>query len=197
MHIHIFGASGSGTTTLGRALASELDFAFLDADDFFWEQTEPPFREKKDFSKRQAELAAAATRAQSWVLSGSIIGWGDFLIPEIDLAVYLYLRPEIRLARLLARERERYGDRIAPGGDMHVSHEEFMAWAGSYDTAGLEQRSKASHAEWMRKLGCELLTIEGDEGKEEKIIKIRNALIQANRICQDLHQHHDLDIERA
>jgi hypothetical protein len=63
-------------------------------------------------------------------------------ITEIDLAVYVYLRPEVRLARLLVRERERYGDRIAPGGDMNASHEAFMAWAGRYDTAGLEQRSK-------------------------------------------------------
>jgi adenylate kinase family enzyme len=172
VHIHIFGASGSGTTTLGRALASELELAFLDADDFFWEQTEPPFREKKDIPERQAELATATKDADSWVLSGSVMGWGDFLIPEIDLAVYLYLRPEIRLARLLARERERNGDRIAPGGDMRASHEEFMAWAGRYDTAGLEQRSKASHAEWMLTLSCELLVIEGEERTREKIAQI-------------------------
>jgi adenylate kinase family enzyme len=36
MRICVFGASGSGMTTLGRALASDLELAFLDSDDFFW-----------------------------------------------------------------------------------------------------------------------------------------------------------------
>ena len=178
MHIYIFGASGSGTTTLGRAIASELALVFLDSDDFFWEQTEPPFLEKKERSKRQDELAEATRRAGSWVLSGCMMGWGDFLIPDIDLAIYLYLQPEIRLARLRARERERYGNRIAPGDDLRNSHEEFIAWAGRYDTAGLEQRSKASHEEWIRKLGCKLLTFECEGGNEEKIIQIKKALTQ-------------------
>lgn len=46
--IHIFGASGSGTSTLGRAVAARLGYAFLDADDFYWLPTDPPFREKRD-----------------------------------------------------------------------------------------------------------------------------------------------------
>ena len=41
--IHIYGASGSGTSTLGRYLAQRLDFAFLDADDYFWLPTDPKF----------------------------------------------------------------------------------------------------------------------------------------------------------
>jgi uridine kinase len=33
-HIHITGVSGSGVTTLGRALSKALGFAHLDTDDF-------------------------------------------------------------------------------------------------------------------------------------------------------------------
>lgn len=43
MLIHIFGASGSGTSTLGRAVAAGLGWRFLDTDDFFWLPTDPPF----------------------------------------------------------------------------------------------------------------------------------------------------------
>lgn len=33
--IHIFGASGSGTTTLGKRIADELGFKLMDTDDYF------------------------------------------------------------------------------------------------------------------------------------------------------------------
>jgi adenylate kinase family enzyme len=34
-HIHVTGASGSGTTSLGHALAEALDIRHLDTDHFF------------------------------------------------------------------------------------------------------------------------------------------------------------------
>lgn len=42
--IHIFGASGSGTTTLGESLSEVLKCKHYDTDDFFWEPTKPPFQ---------------------------------------------------------------------------------------------------------------------------------------------------------
>ena len=37
--IHIYGASGSGTSTLGRALADALGLVLMDSDDYFWQPT--------------------------------------------------------------------------------------------------------------------------------------------------------------
>ena len=42
-HLHITGASGSGTTTLGRALASAWAVPHADTDDYFWVPTTPPY----------------------------------------------------------------------------------------------------------------------------------------------------------
>ncbi|ASR09775.1 hypothetical protein CHY08_18390 [Rhizobium leguminosarum bv. viciae] len=52
VHIHVMGASGSGTTSLGRALAERLDIAHLDTDDFFWMPTDPPFTTPRDADER-------------------------------------------------------------------------------------------------------------------------------------------------
>ncbi|MEO6565651.1 MAG: adenylate kinase, partial [Casimicrobiaceae bacterium] len=52
MHIHITGASGSGTSTLGAALANHLDVAHFDADDFYWLPTVPPYTAKRDPASR-------------------------------------------------------------------------------------------------------------------------------------------------
>jgi adenylate kinase family enzyme len=42
--IHVMGASGSGVTTLGRALADALAFPHYGTDDYFWLPTTPPYR---------------------------------------------------------------------------------------------------------------------------------------------------------
>lgn len=34
--IHILGASGVGTSTLGKALADKLNYCHLDTDDYYW-----------------------------------------------------------------------------------------------------------------------------------------------------------------
>ena len=44
-----------------------------------------------------------------WVLSGSLSGWGDPLVPKFDLVVFLFVPNEVQMQRLRAREIQRYG----------------------------------------------------------------------------------------
>jgi cytidylate kinase len=64
-HVHILGASGSGTTTLGRVLAERLAVPFHDTDAFYWVPTNPPFREKRDSSERCRLLRVALSQSES------------------------------------------------------------------------------------------------------------------------------------
>lgn len=34
--IHIFGASGSGTSTIGKYISVKWNYYFMDTDDYFW-----------------------------------------------------------------------------------------------------------------------------------------------------------------
>ena len=102
--IHIFGASGSGTTTLGRAFAGRLECPHFDTDDYFWELTTPPFQKARQCEDRQARLSAALSASNAWILSGSLCGWGDPFIPLFNIAVFLTAPKDIRLARLQERE---------------------------------------------------------------------------------------------
>jgi len=176
MHLHVLGASGSGTSTLGRALSAALDAPFFDADDFYWVRTDPPYQTPRPPAERTAALAAAVDGLPSWIISGSMMGWGDPLIPALDLAVYVSIPPALRLERLRAREQVHFGARLLPGGDMHAEHQHFMAWAASYDEGGLDVRSRASHARWMELLGCPVLRIEGDVSTEERVRRVREAV---------------------
>src|SRR5262249_27517771 len=121
VRVHILGASGSGTTTLGAALAARLGHAHLDTDDFFWLPTEPKFLEIRPREERIALLERALDQAHRWVLSGSLCGWGDVFIPRFELVVFMYIEPHVRMARLARREAGRYGaPAVAPGGAHHA-----------------------------------------------------------------------------
>ncbi len=158
--IHVFGASGSGTTTLGRAVASALGARFLDTDTYYWFATEPPFTHKREPAERLRLIERDVAGAVDWVLSGSLCGWGDALIDRFTLAVFLHLEPDVRLARLVDRERRRYGARIDVGGDLHEAHLAFVDWARLYDVAGEEVRSRALHERWMTTLSCPILRLD-------------------------------------
>ena len=161
--IHIVGASGSGTTSLAAELAGRYGHRHLDTDDFYWRRTDPPFREKRPPEERLASLRTTFQEAKRWVLSGSLCGWGDPLIPEFELVVFLLVPTPVRLARLRAREIERYGRQaIAPGGALHEAHVEFLEWAGRYDTGDPEMRSRAMHEAWLAALPCSVVRLEGD-----------------------------------
>ena len=171
MRIHIFGAAGTGTTTLGQALGEALGILHLDADDFYWKQTDPPFSEKQPPEMRVANILAAVEGHDRYVLSGSMCGWGDELIPRFSHMIFLTATWETRRQRLLTREVTRYGAEVlAPGGRMHEIHRKFLAWSSRYDTAGLEQRSRAKHEAWMAALPAGITIIRLDGGQPPETV---------------------------
>src|SRR5215475_10464566 len=96
--------SGSGATTLGRALSVRLGSSFLDADDYYWILTDPPYKEKRDPVARLQLILADLRKAPSSVVAGCVRNWGGELEDSFSLIVLLTLDAEIRVARL--RERE-------------------------------------------------------------------------------------------
>lgn len=61
--LHIFGASGSGTTTLAKAIYETFGHTHLDTDDYFWVPTDPPYTTKRTPRKRQKLLKADIIKA--------------------------------------------------------------------------------------------------------------------------------------
>jgi adenylate kinase family enzyme len=167
--IHILGASGAGTTTLGRALVEHLTCPHFDTDAYFWLPTDPPFTAKRDTTLRQQLLMDDLTAHSSWVLSGSLCGWGDVAIPLFELVVFLWLPTDIRLERLRHREHERYGEQVMPGGDMYETSQEFLDWAALYDTGDVHMRSRRLYEQWLSTLPCPIVCMEGEYAIEEQL----------------------------
>jgi adenylate kinase family enzyme len=161
--IHIFGASGSGTTSLAKAVAEASGCQHYDTDNYFWIPTIPPFQSIRERPERQELLRQDLQRNESWVISGSLCGWGDFAIPMFDLVVFLWLPTDLRMQRLKRRETERFGSEIEnPNDPRYQGHMAFLEWAAAYDTGGLDMRSKSNHEEWISALPCQVIRIEHD-----------------------------------
>ena len=164
--LHITGASGSGVSTLGAALAARLGCAHLDTDDFYWTPTDPPFQASRPIPERLRLLRAAFDAGtEGWVLSGSLDGWGDTLIALFDRVVFISAPTEVRLARLVERERRRLGVAVEPGGTRHAQHLDFLAYAAAYDsgrfTSAMTGRYRARHEAWLAKLPCPVIRLDG------------------------------------
>ncbi|MBR9650672.1 AAA family ATPase [Thalassovita aquimarina] len=166
--IYITGASGAGVTTLGQGLARALNLPHADVDDSYWLPTDPPFTQKRRVNDRLT-LLRRALEHDGWVLSGSFDRWGDPLLSQVDLVLFVTAPTGIRLARLRARERARFGDRIEEGGDMAAIHAGFMAWAARYDDPGFSGRNRGRHEDWLQSLRYPVLRIDGTRPTEEQV----------------------------
>ena len=175
--IHVTGASGSGVTTLGRVLADALALPQHDTDDYFWLPTTPPYRTQRDVADRLRLMREMFLPCAEWILSGSVYGWGDDIIPHFDLVVFLVTPQEVRLRRLRAREATRFGaDAVAPGGWRHEETESFIEWASHYEDGSREGRTLAKHQAWLARLPCPVLRLDGSRPLPELVGEIRTAL---------------------
>ena len=166
MHIHITGASGSGATTLGVALARALNARHLDGDDYYWLPTSPPFETKRQSADRLALLRADLASSATAVLSGSIVGWGAEVEDAFDFIVFLYLPAAVRVERLRQRETEKYG----------AADPAFLEWAAQYDSGPTEGRSLAKHNAWLATRTCPVLRLEADETLEQRLNRVLGAM---------------------
>ncbi len=170
--IYVFGASGSGVSTLGEALAAQIKLPWFDNDTFYWKESDIPFTDANPPEVRASLLKDAVSHLESWVLSGSCCGWGDDVTKYADYAVFLSAGPDIRVERVKQRESGRFGLRIMPGGDMHEEHVKFVEWVAQYDDGSLGGRSRAKHEDWMSCFENKIIRLNSEVGVESLISEV-------------------------
>lgn len=165
--LHITGASGSGTTTLGRAIADSWSVPHADSDDYYWIPTSPPFAVKRPVPERIGLMRAVFAPRSSWVLSGSADGWGDEIIALCDAVVLLTMKPSARLERLERREVEQRGVRTSD-----PSYREFRDWAASYDDPAFSGRARHRHEQWAAALEVPVLRLDAAPPVEDLVAAV-------------------------
>jgi uridine kinase len=166
MRILITGASGSGTTTLARALATNLRIAFLDADELYWLPTEPPFKQKRDRTERRVLLRERLAKSEAIVVAGSVMEWDAESEDSFDLIVFLQAPADVRVGRLRERELKQLG-RV---------DEEFIHWAAQYDAGGMDGRSLARQLAWLEKRRCPIIRVSSTQTVPELLSHVSQYL---------------------
>ncbi len=177
-HVLITGAAGAGTTTLAQALAEAMGITHLEADDFLWLPSDPPYQHMADKTQRGERLLQAMQARGRTVVAGSILGWNDRLEQAFDLVVFLYLPARLRLERLARRETQRFGQ----------ADPAFLAWAAQYDEGDAPGRSLARHQAWLSTRRCSCLRLEGDMTVAERLEQVVKVIGEADPRVFVLHE---------
>ena len=170
MGIIIFGASGAGSTTLGKAVAQQLNFQYLDIDDYLWRwDTKIPLTVTHSPAVRTENLMSAIKKHPMFVVAGIIFSNSKLFEPLIDLAVFVSTPAEICAERVRNREYARWGKRVLPGGDMykatrfHGDTNDYMINAQRYETADISSFGRKLHEQWMSEMTYPTIRVDGTE----------------------------------
>lgn len=166
--LHVLGASGSGTTTLARAVANHWSVPHADADDYFWVPSDPPYVERRPEGQRLALMHEVFVPREAWVLSGSMVGWGESVVDRCDAIVFLTLDPAERLRRLEAREVHR---RAGESFD-EEAWAAFLEWARGYDDPCFDGRSRVVHEEWLAARDQPVLRLDSGAGPDSLVAQV-------------------------
>lgn len=169
--IIIFGAMGTGKTTLGRELAQQLKFQHFDLDDYLWRwDTKIPFTEFYSKEYRTERLMNDLSKYPHFVMSGQMWSIRKAFEPLFDLGVFITAPTEIRVERVRSREISRWGNRIFPGGDMYEVHQESLILTEQYDMDEPPKVSLNRDEQWVKELPCPILRIDGTKAIVENAI---------------------------
>jgi adenylate kinase family enzyme len=176
--IIVFGAPGSGQTTLGRELAKELGVHHLDLDNYHWRwDTEIPYTVLRSAEERITSLMNDLSKHPYFVMSGSMWSIRKSFEPMFDLAVFITVPDVIRAGRICNREHFQWGKRILPGGDMYIANKKYSK--NYLDRVQEYEKGNPSmfqqHKQWMDELPCPVLCVDGTLPVQEniKLIKVQ------------------------
>ena len=162
--IILFGANGSGKTTIGRELAQMLGCKFMDIEDYHFLPSDVPYTKFRSREDCIALMLSDIRKYENFVLTAVTGDFGDELAKYYALAVHLSAPEGLRMDRIDKRARDQHHERVLEGGDMHESHKQFMDFA--------KNRPLSKIDDWEKSLQCPVVHMEGTGDANENAQKI-------------------------
>lgn len=161
--IIICGLNGAGKSTIGKALAKELDYYFIDSEDLYFPKTDPNYLYASPRTQEEVEqLLLSEIKTHKDFVFASVKGdYGRAVYPFFRYAVLIYVPREIRLHRVRNRSFQKFGKRMLPGGDLYEQEEKFFDF--------IKSKSENTVEEWARSLNCPIIRADGTKPVEENV----------------------------
>lgn len=162
--IAIMGLNGAGKTTLANCLEKISRFKCLDAEAYYFADSEAGYAYSKSAGEVNAMLLRDIEKHPFFVLSSVRLNFDDEIKKRIELAVCLTAPKDIRMARIRKRAIDKFSSRVLLGGDMYEREEAFFKMA--------EIRNEEMVSEAMNALFCPKLVLCGMDAPEENAKRI-------------------------
>ena len=154
-NVLVCGGNGAGKSTLGPCLARRLGLPFRDIEDYWFPKTDP--QDPYGAVWRREEVAAlllADLRKPAGLVLAAVKGDFSSAVERLfTWAVLVEVPKGLRMERIRARSRGKFGDRAAPGGDLYRREEEFFAMAAA--------RPEEDAADWLARTGLPAIRVDG------------------------------------
>jgi adenylate kinase family enzyme len=169
MRLLISGGPGSGCTSTAEEVGKRLGIPVFDSDSYFHKVSDPPFQEQYSPGERKIMLERALSEESRWIVCWSVATWG---LSQFDPThgVLLDIPSDVRLGRLMERQRTQFGDRIDSGGDMKSQNDSFMDWAAGYEERSGSGRNLSTDREFLV-TQCDTLMHIGDAAEIEEVVE--------------------------
>lgn len=161
--IMVCGLNGCGKSTLGKALAQELGFHFIDNEYLFFSRAklDEPYTSPRSRAEAETLFAQEVNEHNNFVFASVT---GDYAKNIDDLYQYVILidvPKEIRMQRVRNRSFDKFGNRMLQGGDLYESEEAFFEY--------IENRPENHVEKWVETLNCPIIRVDGTKTIEENI----------------------------
>lgn len=167
--IVVCGGNGAGKSTLGRALSQALGLPFMDIEDYYFPKTDPHYLYKVQRSTEEVvSLLERDVQQDSFVLAAVKADYSPLISERFTCAVFVEVPKEIRMQRIEERSRQKFGDRMQPGGDLYQQEKRF------FDL--VQSRTEEPIRRWLETLHIPVICVDGRRPPEENLQKIINSL---------------------
>ncbi len=169
MIIHIMGASGTGTTSIGAALAKALSYNVIESDFYKWKQTVPAFQEMRPLEESNALLLEQIEKNKNLIIAGSLHA-NPVTFAYIDLIIYLYAPTRVRMRRIKRRDKLMGYNSMKQDESVRRNFKDFLWCAKNYDNLAFDGRSKLSQEYVISSCNAPVIRINTNK-KFDKIMK--------------------------
>ena len=163
MGILICGLNGAGKSTLGRILAERLGYQFIDNEDLYFPKDDPSylFAAPRSHEEVVRHLEDLIEKDRRFVFAAVKGDYGEKLPAFLDHIVLIEVPREILSRRVRDRSRQKFGNRVLPGGDLYEKEQSWYALTDS--------RPEDYVTSWLEGTDCPVIRIDGTLPVEQNI----------------------------
>lgn len=161
--IIICGGNGAGKSTIGRKLAQELGWKFMDIEDYYFPSNKGNYNYEMARTREEvtALLLKDIKKYDAFILASVKGDYGAEIASMFTGAILISVPKEIRMKRVRDRSYQKFGDRMLQGGDLFEKEKRFFDM--------VEKRSEKDVTQWLESAHIPVIQVDGTQPIENSV----------------------------